>query len=100
MERKSVAEVQPDMAGCGLTSLPDGRCGARRPGAALRGGDSVRKRALTILAGSALAAALIGPIAAGAAGGSGALPTGQTGIKGLPQRNPNAPAGVSTATAT
>jgi hypothetical protein len=41
------------------------------------------------VAAAALAAGLIGPMAAGAASGHGGLPFGPTGLKGLPQRNPN-----------
>src|SRR5947207_4969865 len=49
----------------------------------------MRRRLWFTLAGAALAAGLVGPIAAGAAGG------GARGVKGLPLRNPNAHAKVS-----
>ena len=49
----------------------------------------MKKRLWFTLAGAALAAGLVGPVAAGAAGG------GATGVKGLPLRNPNAHAKVS-----
>src|SRR6266567_680119 len=56
-----------------------------------QGGGSVRKRLFIMVAGAALAAALVGPIAsAGASYGKIVLPRGRTGVKGLAQANPGA----------
>jgi hypothetical protein len=49
-----------------------------------------KKRLLFTLAGAALAAGLVGPVAAGAASGHAGLPFGRTGVKGLAQRTSHA----------